>query len=109
MTPEQHAEMVAEVFARIHREQMADIPILNPRLEVECLGFQEYQGRAIGILITPWLMNLLMLRREKRLEHWAAIQLEIERARHIQTYVGKSSYQVRTLSTLRSRVTCKTC
>lgn len=31
-----------------------------------------------------------MLRREKKLEHWAALQLEIERRRHIHTYVGQS-------------------
>ncbi|MCP4374750.1 MAG: [NiFe]-hydrogenase assembly chaperone HybE, partial [bacterium] len=24
------------------------------------LGFQEYRGRVIGILITPWVMNLIM-------------------------------------------------
>jgi [NiFe] hydrogenase assembly HybE family chaperone len=61
MSPQQQATRVAEVFSRIHREQMAGIPILNERLQVECLGFQEYQGRTVGILITPWLMNLIML------------------------------------------------
>ncbi len=40
--------------------------------------------------IRTWYDDLLMelLRREKKLEHWAAIQLEIERNRHIQTYLG---------------------
>ena len=42
--------------------------------------------------IRDWYDDLLMemLRREKKLEHWAAIQLEIERRRHIHTYVGRS-------------------
>ena len=31
-----------------------------------------------------------MLRREKKLEHRAALQLELERRRHIHTYVGRS-------------------
>jgi hypothetical protein len=31
-----------------------------------------------------------MLRREKKLEHWAAIQLEVERRRHIHAYLKKS-------------------
>ncbi len=31
-----------------------------------------------------------MLRSEKKLEHWAAIQLDVERRRHIHTYVGSS-------------------
>jgi len=42
--------------------------------------------------IRSWYDDLLMemLRREKKLEHWAAIQLEVERHRHIHTYVGRS-------------------
>ena len=40
--------------------------------------------------VRTWYDDLLMemLRREKKLEHWAAIQLDIERHRHIHTYVG---------------------
>jgi hypothetical protein len=33
---------------------------------------------------------LEMLRRNKKLEHWAALQLAIERNRHIHTYMGRS-------------------
>ncbi len=42
--------------------------------------------------VRTWYDDLLMemLRREKKLEHWAAIQLEVERHRHIHTYVGGS-------------------
>ena len=40
--------------------------------------------------VRTWYDDLLMemLRREKKLEHWAAIQLEVERNRHIHTYGG---------------------
>lgn len=42
--------------------------------------------------VRDWYDDILMemLRREKKLEHWAAIQLEVERRRHIHTYVGQS-------------------
>ena len=42
--------------------------------------------------VRDWYDDVLMemLRREKKLEHWAAIQLDIERRRHIHTYVGQS-------------------
>ncbi len=42
--------------------------------------------------VRTWYDDLLMemLRREKKLEHWAAIQLEVERHRHIHTYGGGS-------------------
>ncbi len=40
--------------------------------------------------VRTWYDDLLMemLRREKKLEHWAPIQLEIERHRHIHTYAS---------------------
>ena len=42
--------------------------------------------------VRDWYDDLLkeMLRREKQLEHWTAIQLEIEKRRNIHTYVGRS-------------------
>ncbi len=42
--------------------------------------------------VRDWYDDLLkeMLRREKKLEHWTAIQLEIEKRRNIHTYVGRS-------------------
>ena len=42
--------------------------------------------------VRGWYDDLLseMLRREKKLEHWAAIQLEVEKNRNIHTYFGKS-------------------
>lgn len=42
--------------------------------------------------VRDWYDDLLMemLRREKKLEHYAGIQLAVERRRHISTYFGKS-------------------
>ena len=42
--------------------------------------------------IRTWYDDLVeeLLRREKKLQHWATIQLEVERRRHIHTYVGSS-------------------
>lgn len=42
--------------------------------------------------VRDWYDDLLMemLRREKKLEFWAAIQLEVEKRRNIHTYVGRS-------------------
>lgn len=59
--PQVAAEFVAQAFDTIHREQMAGIPILNDRIQVQALGFQEYEGRMLGVVITPWLMTLIML------------------------------------------------
>jgi len=70
---EQLTRQIEAVFRRIHTEQMQGIPLLNPHLEVACVGFQEYEGRSLGVLITPWMMNLILLPAEG--EDWSALKL----------------------------------
>ncbi len=49
--------------------------------------------------VRDWYDEVLMemLRRDKKLPHWAAIQLEVERRRHIHTYLG-GSFSIERLS-----------
>ena len=54
-------DLVEEAFFRIQREQMADVPILNPALVVEAIDFQRWQGHWLGVVITPWCMSILLL------------------------------------------------
>lgn len=53
-------DILERVFNKTLVEQMAGIPILNPNLEVQTLGFQEFEERQMGILITPWLMLVML-------------------------------------------------
>jgi [NiFe] hydrogenase assembly HybE family chaperone len=55
------ADAVEQAFFRIEREQMADVPILNPALAVEAVDFQRWQGHWLGVVITPWCMSILLL------------------------------------------------
>lgn len=48
-------------FRFIYRERMRDLPIVNPRLDVEAVGFDRWEGQDLGVLITPWFMNLVLL------------------------------------------------
>jgi [NiFe] hydrogenase assembly HybE family chaperone len=48
-------------FSRIARTRMAGVPICNPALQVETIGFQRWQDEWLGILITPWALNLMLL------------------------------------------------
>jgi [NiFe] hydrogenase assembly HybE family chaperone len=48
-------------FEAIYREHMQDLPIVNSRLQVEAVGFRDYAGHQLGVLITPWFMNLVLL------------------------------------------------
>jgi [NiFe] hydrogenase assembly HybE family chaperone len=49
------------VFRRIHQERMRGMPVLNPALQVQCVGFQCWQEHWLGVLITPWFLNLMLL------------------------------------------------
>ncbi len=55
------ADAVEEVFFRIQRDQMSDVPILNPALSVEAIDFQRWQGHWLGIVVTPWCMSMLLV------------------------------------------------
>ena len=55
------ADAVEAAFFRIQREQMADVPILNPALSVAAVDFQRWQGHWLGIVVTPWCMSMLLV------------------------------------------------
>jgi len=48
-------------FELIHATRMADLPFLNPALRVEALGFRDWSGLRLGVLVTPWSINLVLL------------------------------------------------
>jgi [NiFe] hydrogenase assembly HybE family chaperone len=70
---QQISATMEQTFKRILTENMQGIPILNPMIEVQALGFQEWQGRVLGVIITPWLMNLVLLPAEG--EDWSQMEL----------------------------------
>ena len=49
-------------FERVRTERMAGLPILNEQLRVEALGFRDWQDVRVGALVTPWSINLIILR-----------------------------------------------
>lgn len=65
MTPEAAAATLTTVFREIYRERMSDVPILNEALEVEAVGFEAIDAGVLGVLVTPWFMNLMLLPAEK--------------------------------------------
>lgn len=55
------ADAVEDAFFRIQQNQMADVPILNPALNVAAIDFQRWQGHWLGIVVTPWCMSTLLV------------------------------------------------
>ncbi len=58
-------------FEHIHRHQMAGVPMLNPALQVQAIGFRPWSEHWLGVLVTPWFMNLMLLPRVQ--ERWQPI------------------------------------
>lgn len=48
-------------FRRVATTRMAGVPIINPALDVEAVGFARSADGCIGVLITPWFMSLVLL------------------------------------------------
>jgi [NiFe] hydrogenase assembly HybE family chaperone len=57
------AQALERRFETIWHEQMAGIPMLNPALRVQAVGFRPWEQHWLGVLITPWFMNLMLLPR----------------------------------------------
>ncbi|MGM9427413.1 [NiFe]-hydrogenase assembly chaperone HybE [Hydrogenophaga sp. MI9] len=67
---EQRVTALVDFYRRVQTERMQGIPILNPALSVEAVGFRraevpeeapEQEPVAEGVLITPWFMSLVRL------------------------------------------------
>lgn len=54
-------QRLAERFREIYETRMHSLPICNPRLSVATAGFRGVGPHRVGVLITPWFMNLVLL------------------------------------------------
>lgn len=64
------ALLVAD-FKDVWLSKMRDVPLVNPALHVEAIGFRPHDGRPLGVLIAPWFMNLVLLPAPE--EDWSAL------------------------------------
>ena len=46
-------------FNDIHQRHMQDTPLCNPALRVQSIGFCRHRDQVLGIVLTPWFMNLI--------------------------------------------------
>ncbi|WP_169577605.1 [NiFe]-hydrogenase assembly chaperone HybE [Sinimarinibacterium sp. CAU 1509] len=54
-------ERVESAFVRIAQTRMRDFPLSNAALSVQLVGLRDWGSVRIGVLITPWSINLLLL------------------------------------------------
>ena len=53
-------------FGEIAR-RMAGLGFVNPALQVEAVAFEPWQGHWLGVMVTPWFMNLVLMPRDRSL------------------------------------------
>ena len=58
-------------FREIWNGKMRDVPMVNRALSIEAVGFMMHDGRPLGVLISPWFMNLILLPAET--EDWGTL------------------------------------
>jgi len=54
-------ESLVARFEQIGRERIEGLPIYNPELQVEAIEFRECPNGLLGVLITPWFINVMLL------------------------------------------------
>jgi [NiFe] hydrogenase assembly HybE family chaperone len=54
-------ETLAALYVSVRAGPMRDMPICNDALDVEAVGFRAFGARAVGVIVTPWFMNLIVI------------------------------------------------
>src|ERR1019366_10603369 len=61
MSPEAIGDRIAVIYGEIQATAMRGAPICNDALVVEAVGFQDFAGYVLGIVVTPWFLNLIVV------------------------------------------------
>ena len=67
----ERTERLESDFREVFHAKMRDVPLVNPALQVQAVGFRMHEGRPIGVLVAPWFMNLILLPAEG--EDWSTL------------------------------------
>lgn len=65
LLPDPSARLTAG-FTAIRDTRMAGLPFLNPALGVEAVAFAPWEGRWLGVMVTPWFINLILAPQDPR-------------------------------------------
>jgi [NiFe] hydrogenase assembly HybE family chaperone len=63
LRPDPSAALEA-AYRRVQGTRMAGLPFLNDRLGVEAVGFAPWKAHWLGVVVTPWFMNLVVTPRD---------------------------------------------
>jgi len=58
---EDPSAFLAAHYERLWATRMHDLPFMNPALTVEVAGFRRCSGDWVGVVVTPWFLNLFLI------------------------------------------------
>ena len=67
------AQILEALYQKVYENEFKGLPICNDDIQVQAIGFQIWEGQWLGILVTPWFTNLLILRQQG--QHWPELKL----------------------------------
>lgn len=48
-------------YRLVWKTRMHDLPFVNPALGIAAVGFRHYRGDWVGVMVTPWFINLFLI------------------------------------------------
>ena len=63
LQPDPSAQL-ENAFRTVHAERMQGLAFVNPALRVEAVAFEPWRGYWLGVMLTPWSMNLMLTPRD---------------------------------------------
>jgi len=54
-------ERIVDAYRRVDRDRMQDLPFRNSALKVEAVGFRDWGNELLGVIISPWFINLVLV------------------------------------------------
>ena len=67
------ASRLEAAFGAVYEQRMQGLPFINAALAVEAVDFRPWNGHWLGVLITPWFMNLVLLPNDQAA--WPALRV----------------------------------
>jgi [NiFe] hydrogenase assembly HybE family chaperone len=58
------SQRLESAFRAIHENRMRDLAFVNQALRVEAIGFAPWKHYWLGVMLTPWSMNLVLAPRD---------------------------------------------
>lgn len=59
--PDDPTAVLEAHYRQVWETRMRDMPFVNPALGVAAVGFRQHEGDWLGVMLTPWFLNLFLI------------------------------------------------